>query len=222
MAQETSNASRGAEAASAALRLWPAALAVLLVGIAYAALPDDLRQGPRWLLLLIGALLILGSTAVHWRGHIRAATWLGRAATALVTAALVASVVLLVLDLHPARLKGGPLLGDAAVLWAINVIVFALWYWEIDNDGPHARHARGYAPVDFAFPQYQMAQPGGPPVRWSPGFIDYLFLAFSTSTAFSPTDTMVLSRRAKILMMTQSVIALVVIVVLAARAINIL
>jgi uncharacterized membrane protein len=149
-------------------------------------------------------------------------TWLGRAATAFVTAALVGSVLLLVLGLHPARLGGPPLLGDAALLWAINVAVFALWYWEIDNGGPHARHINGYAAIDFAFPQYQMAQPGGEPVHWHPEFIDYLFLAFCTNTAFSPTDTMVLSRRAKALMMVQSAIALVVLAVLAARAINIL
>lgn len=116
--------------------------------------------------------------------------------------------------------------GDAARFVALlradliaNVLTFALWYWDIDGGGPAHRHPGRHASSDFAFPQQQLDD-DGLVEGWSPGFIDYLFLAFNTSTAFSPTDTIVLSRHAKVLMMLRSSISLVVIGILVARAIN--
>lgn len=110
------------------------------------------------------------------------------------------------------------LLGDAALIWAMNVITFAVWYWEIDGDGPASRRRDRHASEDFLFPQ--IARDRDEARDWSPGFVDYLFLAFNTSTAFSPTDTAILSRRAKVTTMAQSLISLAVVAVLIGRAVN--
>jgi uncharacterized membrane protein len=117
------------------------------------------------------------------------------------------------------------LLGSAASLWLTKILVFALWYWRLDAGGPNRREQWvGHPDGAFLFPQ--MMHQDGPaatePHAWSPTFVDYLFLAFNTSTAFSPTEVPVLSRWAKLLMMLQAIISLTVIVVLAARAVNIL
>ena len=104
-------------------------------------------------------------------------------------------------------------------IWAINIIAFALWYWSLDRGGPAARGLTHRTHPDFLF--VQMSTPGSPP-DWSPGFVDYLFLAFTNATAFSPTDTMPLTGRAKIMMMAQSSISLLTIALVAARAVNIL
>lgn len=121
-------------------------------------------------------------------------------------------------------LKGGDqasrLLVDAGVIWLINVLVFSVWYWLIDGGGPERRHQEHSARADFAFPQQVSALPGW--LHWHPAYFDYLFLAFNTSTAFSPTDTLVLSRRVKALMMIQALISLITLATLAARAVNIL
>ncbi len=106
----------------------------------------------------------------------------------------------------------------AALLWVINVATFAVWYWEIDGGGPAQRRRQEHRSEDFLFPQMNL---GDKSARdWSPGFLDYLFLAFNTSTAFSPTDTAVLSRRAKVLMMVQALLSLLILAVLVSRAIN--
>jgi hypothetical protein len=204
-----------------AVRFWPAALALVLIGVAYGVLPDFLREGPRWLLPVVAAVLVLCATAFRWRGHHTITAWLARAATVVVTLALAASVILLVTGLHRDQTGGVELLSYAVLLWTINVFVFALWYWEVDSGGPRARHTHPYGTVDFAFPQFQLV-PSTEPVHWHPGFLDYLFFAFNTSTAFSPTDTMIMSQRAKLLMMSQSSISLVVLAVLAARAVSVL
>src|SRR5207245_2439240 len=99
-----------------------------------------------------------------------------------------------------------------------NLLTFALWYWEVDGGGPAHRHATRCGSSDFAFPQRVIGDQQD--AAWVPEFVDYVFLAFNTSTAFSPTDTMVLARRAKLLMMYQSILSLITIAVLAARAIN--
>ena len=122
----------------------------------------------------------------------------------------------------------GALLRAAGSLWVTNVLVFALWYWRLDAGGPHERDRHvGLLNSSFLFPQ--MLKPGnqdrdiGPESStWAPHFVDYLFLAFNTSTAFSPTDTAVLSRSAKLGMMTQGLISLAIVVLLAARGVGIL
>ena len=118
------------------------------------------------------------------------------------------------------------LLRSAAGLWFTNIIVFASWYWRLDGGGPHARELAGvHTDGAFLFPQMTLDQQARIAMGeqcWNPGFIDYLFVAFNTSTAFSPTDVPVLSQWAKILMMLQSLIALATVALLAARAVNIL
>ncbi|WAH39479.1 DUF1345 domain-containing protein [Alicyclobacillus dauci] len=148
-------------------------------------------------------------------------SWTRRIAFTIITVltiGLVISVLFLIYALFKHTETGTGLFRDAALLWIINIIVFAVWYWEIDQGGPLPRHIKQPGRPDFLFPQ--MASNVDAWADWIPTFSDYVFLAFNTSTAFSPTDTPVLSKRAKVLMVTQSSISLVVVAVLAARAIS--
>jgi len=117
-------------------------------------------------------------------------------------------------------------LRSAISLWTTTILVFALWYWRLDAGGPHQRDKRaGHPDGAFLFPQMTLSKQAIREAQqqdWSPNFVDYLFLSFTASTAFSPTDTPVLQRRAKILMMLQSLLSLLILVLLAARAVNIL
>jgi len=145
--------------------------------------------------------------------------------TGLVTAGMIVSLSLLIRALPAHKESPTELLLSAVALWFTNILVFALWYWRLDAGGPHGRDLReGHPDGAFLFPQMTMpvapADTGQP--AWSPNFLDYLFLAFNTSTAFSPTDAPVLERWGKVLMMLQSLISLTVIALLAARAVNIL
>jgi len=146
--------------------------------------------------------------------------------TAVVTIELVVSVLLLVSALPSRRESPIALLRSATAIWFSNILVFSLWYWRLDAGGPHGRDARrGHSAGAFLFPQMIMlpdAKAAAGQETWSPNFLDYLFLAFNTSTAFSPTDTAALARWGKVLMMLQSIISLTVLAILAARAVNIL
>jgi hypothetical protein len=141
----------------------------------------------------------------------------------LISAANAVSAVVLVraiLEASKQTSSAGPLLASGASIWATNVIAFALWYWEFDRGGPIPR-AEGTRPhPDFMFPQ--MASPELAPPNWEPYFVDYLYLSFTNATAFSPTDVMPLARWAKMAMAVQSGIALLVGVLVIARAVNIL
>jgi len=201
------------------VRRLPAAVALIAVGVAYLFLPQRLRVGPPWLVLALVLLLLFALIASHRIGYHGIAYRLGRIVTGLVTLAVGSSALFLVTRLPGGKLPGGELLQEAGLVWLANILVFALWYWEIDGGGPAVRIRSHYRSGDFVFPQFQQ-DPNGPAEPWMPDFFDYLFLAFNTSTAFSPTDTLVLSRRAKLLLMAQSLISLIVIAVLAARAIN--
>lgn len=198
---------------------WQAAVALLAIGLIYLALPQRLRLGPSWLVLLVVAALLVPLFVAHVGGFHAFTFWLGRLVTLVVTLAVALSAAFLTTRIPGSKSAGGDLLRDAVLLWASNVIAFALWYWELDGGGPGRRRLGSYASDDFVFPQLQQ-DPAHGADRWLPDFLDYLFLAFNTSTAFSPTDTLVLSRRAKVLMMCQSAISLLIIAVLAARAIN--
>ncbi len=197
----------------------PAAIALILIGAIFAVLSTQLVPGPRGLLLLLVLLLLIPLRYAHVRGMHHITRPLGLAITGLVTAAVFASAVLLIGTLVMKTAPPAPkLLLDAALIWITNVLTFAVWYWEIDGGGPAKRHRDRHTSQDFLFPQ--MTQETLSSEWWSPRFTDYLFLAFNTSTAFSPTDTAALSRRAKALMMVQAVISLVVLGVIAATAIN--
>ncbi|HWE93466.1 MAG TPA: hypothetical protein VG269_05775 [Tepidisphaeraceae bacterium] len=206
---------------------WPAVITVLAVGGIYTALPGSLAIGPRWLLPMIVVGLLIPTILTHRRGQHAANQMLGHTLAVVITLFMVWSLVLLVHAVPSHREPPVIMLRSAAALWVTNVLVFAFWYWRLDAGGPHGRDLRlGHDTGAFLFPQMTLHQTtrkaghGGQP--WSPDFIDYLFLAFNTSTAFSPTDTPVLSRWAKVLTMIQATISLTVVVVLAARAVNIL
>jgi Protein of unknown function (DUF1345) len=199
---------------------WPAFVAIVADACVYLALPERLSVGPRWLLLAIIFLLLIPITHSYRRERYDIARILTFIATGAITFALIASLALLIQGLPKHLESPSELLRSATALWITNVLVFALWYWKLDAGGPLGRdRSRGKLASSFLFPQ--MLVPDKHP-SWSPQFTDYLFLAFNTSTAFSPTDTAVLSRWAKIGMMAQALISLLIIALLAARAVNIL
>jgi uncharacterized membrane protein len=193
-------------------------VALLVVGGLYAVLSEGLTIGPRAFLLAFVAVLLVPLTTAHLRGSHRLARRISFGVIGFVTVAVVVSTVLLVSSALSAGTSAPALLRDAALLWIINVATFSVWYWETDGGGPARRSGERYRSQDFLFPQMNLG--GGIARGWSPGFLDYLFFAFNTSTAFSPTDTAVLSRRAKVLMMMQALLSLVILAVLVSRAIN--
>jgi hypothetical protein len=206
---------------------WPALLAVLAFGGLYAALPHALLPGgPSWLLLAIVSVLLVPTIISHRTGNHFLNQVLGYVLNSVLTIVMVWSLVLLVEALPRHRETPQQLLRAAAALWIANILVFASWYWHLDAGGPHQRDlSPGHADGAFLFPQMTLppeAKIAAGEHMWTPNFVDYLFLAFNTSTAFSPTDVPVLSRWAKILMMTQALISLLVLALLAARAVNIL
>jgi hypothetical protein len=205
---------------------WPALLALLAVAGLRLALPRYLVIGPDWLLLVVVLVLIVPTVTSRLRGYHRMNQVLGYLLTSIVTADMAWSLCLLLAALPARRETPRALLVSAGALWFTNILVFALWYWRLDAGGPRARELRGvHTTGAFLFPQLTVS----PTLRqnlgqegWSPGFIDYLFLAFNTSTAFSPTDSPVLSRWAKVLMMLQALISFATVALLGARAVNIL
>ena len=201
-------------------------VALVAVGGLRLALPHELSVGPDWLLLaVVGALIFFYGLARQFLEY-QVSTILGYLLIAIVTADMTWSLVLLIAALPSHKQSSIDLLRSACAIWITNIIVFASWYWRLDAGGPRARELRGvHTDGAFLFPQMTLDQQAKRAMGeecWSPGFIDYLFLAFNTSTAFSPTDVPVLSRWAKVLMMLQSSISLATIALLAARAVNIL
>jgi hypothetical protein len=200
---------------------WPAFIAMLAAAGVYLALPEPLSLGPSWLLLAVIVLLMIPLVISDRRGDHKATRILTFTANGFITVAMIAALVHLIIGIpqHLESPKG--LLRSAAALWVTNILLFALWYWKLDGGGPLAREGpAGTSKSSFFFPQMMARENAN--ASWTPHFIDYLFLAFNTSTAFSPTDTAVLSRPAKLATMLQSLISLIIIALLAARAVNIL
>jgi hypothetical protein len=211
---------------------WPVIVAVLVTGLLYLALPDQMSLGPPWLLLAVVSLLIVPAVVTHRTGRHNLNEIFGYVTTAVLTAALLYAIGRLVTTLPRHTEPPIVLLRAATLLWLATVLVFALWYWRLDAGGPNRRDQRRHAGEAhtrgaFLFPQMTL---DAETLRthcdidehWSPEFVDYLFLAFTASTAFSPTDVPVLSRWAKVLMMAQALMSLATIALLAARAVNIL
>lgn len=196
-----------------------ALVGMFVIGFLYAALPPNLIIGPNWLLLVIEAVflvpVIFSLLTERGLSH-RAKRNLVLVPLSFTTLALVLGMILLIITL-PTDRHATNLLRSAALLWFFNILVFALWYWERDGGGPWKRHLSSHQAVDFLFPQ----QANGT-TDWVPHFLDYLFLAFTAATALSPADTFPLTIPAKMLMMIESVLSLTIIVLLAARAVNIL
>ena len=206
---------------------WPAFLALLALGGLYSALPSSLLfEGPRWLILLVVSVLLVPTVISHRIGNHALNEVLGYILNSIVTIAMSYSLVLLIRAVTEHTITPQELLRSAAALWLANILVFASWYWRLDAGGPHHRDLTpGHSDGAFLFPQMMMdfeTKIAAGEHEWEPNFVDYLFLAFNTSTAFSPTDVPVLSRWAKILIMVQALISLLVIALLAGRAVNIL
>ena len=205
---------------------WPAVMAIVAVGTLYYVIPDQLTVGPGWLLLVLTGALLLPTMIFHRIGMAQLNEVFAYVSLSVITIALVASLTLLVTRLPAHKDSPVELLRAAGALWLGNILVFASWYWRLDGGGPNERDRRGvHTDGAFLFPQMMMDQSLKRQMGeecWSPGFVDYLFLAFNTSTAFSPTDVPVLSRWAKVMMIVQSMISLATVALLAARAVNIL
>jgi hypothetical protein len=199
---------------------WPAMVAILVVGLLYGALPNYLSVGPRWLLIVLVSVLEIPTILAARRQWTRAHETLGLVICVVGTLFLLWSLALLIRALPTHKENPIDLLRSAVALWLANVIIFAFWFWRLDAGGPYGRdQAPGHTEGAFLFPQMvEPARFSG----WSPRFLDYLFVAFNNSTAFSPTDAPVLSRWAKVLTMVQSLISLTIVILLAARAVNIL
>jgi hypothetical protein len=200
---------------------WPAFIAMLAAAGVYLALPEPLSLGPSWLLLALILFLMIPLVISDRRGDHNVTRILTYAANGFITIAMIASLVHLILGIPQHSESPKALLRSAAALWVTNILIFALWYWKLDGGGPLVREGPGgLSKSSFLFPQMLGRENAN--TSWVPHFIDYLFLAFNTSTAFSPTDTAVLSRSAKLATMLQSLISLIIIALLAARAVNIL
>jgi hypothetical protein len=203
---------------------WPAQLAVAVAIALNFVLSERVTIGPTWLLpsvegVLLVALVVIAPAraATHSRGRRR----FGLAVVGVVSLANVVSLGLLVHYLVNGGHAGGrSLILSGAALWATNVLLFAVWYWEMDRGGPVARFLGPHPLYDFQFPQ--MENPQLAPDGWRPGFLDYLYVSLTNATAFSPTDTMPLTQTAKIVMGLQSTSALLTVGLVVARAVNIL
>lgn len=205
---------------------WPLVLATLGVLCVLTFLPARIRLFPSWFPYAVGIALLL-PMALVWLsgGHPR---WLRvERTTTLVFSVLgeavtLTTVLYLVVEMlnRPEVFSGRQLLTSSIGAWITNVLAFSLVYWRIDRGGPEARANDAGTKPDWLFPQTGV--PEEAPPDWRPTYVDYLFLAFSTAMAFSPTDALPLTSRAKMLMMLESAVSLLTLVTVAARAINIL
>ena len=205
---------------------WQALLAVLAVGAIYLALPRDLIVGPTWLLPTLIIVLLVPTVVSHRAGKRSLNRALGIIINAIITMAVIGSVGLLVRALPSHREAPLVLLRSGGLLWLTNVIVFALWYWRLDGGGPTMRHdQKKFGSKSFLFPQMQIPHDERAQfacAHWRPRFIDYLFVAFTQSSTFGPTDAPLLARWAKVLAMIQVFISLSIIILLISRAVGVL
>jgi hypothetical protein len=203
---------------------WQALLAFVAVAGIYLALPSSLIVGPTWLLPTLIGVLLVPTVVSHRIGKRSLNRILGLAISSIITVALISSVVLLVRALPSHKEPPIQLLFSGALLWLTNVIVFALWYWRIDGGGPTKREElKEFGSCSFLFPQMQIPKDERGQfecARWRPHFIDYLFVAFTQSSTFGPTDAPLLARWAKMLAMIQAFISLLIVVLLISRAIG--
>ena len=207
----------------------PVYAACVAAALLHWALPAEMAPGPSWLpLAIVVPLLVPHAVTGDFRGRHRWSRRIGTLTMAALTLFLVGALATLVYRLMtepPSHHEATMILQAAVPLWVGNVVIFGLWYWRLDAGGPHIREGGHNLARGFVFPQMLMddeqrariCQPD-----WAPSFVDYLFVAFNTSTAFSPTDTAVVAPWAKGLCMLQSLVSLSLLVLVAARAVNIL
>jgi hypothetical protein len=202
---------------------WPAQLAAGGALLLYLTLPHQLIMGPRWLVpsvegfLLVALVVTTPVRRYHEPTHLRTLviSLLGLlSATTLVSLLLLAHYLL-----HGSKAGGEPLIFAGGVLWVTNVLIFGIWFWELDRGGPGRRCRQEQRAPDFLFPQMSKPELAA---GWRPSFVDYLYTSYTNAAAFSPTDTLPLTAMAKLLMAVQSLIALVTLVLVVARAVNVL
>jgi hypothetical protein len=205
---------------------WQAILALLAVSGIYVALPKSLVIGPFWLLPTLILILLVPTVVSHRTGRQSLNRVLGLAINSIITVALIGSVILLVRALPSHREDPLSLLLSGGELWLTNVLVFALWYWRLDGGGPTRRQEdKEFGSRSFLFPQMQLEKQERSRFDcelWRPRFVDYLFVAFTQSSTFGPTDAPLLARWAKILAMIQVAISLNIVILLISRAVGVL
>jgi hypothetical protein len=205
---------------------WPAQLTALLAILLYITLPEKLTVGPAWLIpalegiLFVGLIVAMPNPGMQYSPRRR---HLAMALTGLVSLANLIALILLAHFLVKGGKAGGrELISSGIVVWITNVLIFALWFWELDRGGPVTRALDPDATPDFLFPQMSEPRWAQEKDSWRPRFVDYLYVSLTNATAFSPTDTMPLSPIAKVLMGVQGVASLLTIGLIVARAVNIL
>src|SRR6266853_2514958 len=198
--------------------------AVLAIGAIYLALPSNLVVGPIWLLPTVIVVLLVPTVVSHRVGKVSLNRILGFIINGITTLALIGSVILLVRLLPTHRESALQILRSGGLLWLTNVIVFALWYWRLDRRRPTLRQKlKKFGSTSFLFPQMQVPHDERPEfacAHWHPRFVDYLFVAFTQSSTFGPTDAPLLARWAKILSMIQISISLCIVVLLISAAVG--
>jgi hypothetical protein len=199
---------------------------MLFVLFLMATLPGHVEVMPVWVSYLAALATMIPMAVVRLTGG--STLWLGieRKMIILLATAYVANTIAELGDmigaitLHPSGNNAFSLLSSSVAIWVANVLCFSLLYWQIDQGGPYARASASKVKPDWVFPQ--PAKPEDLPPDWRPLFLDYLYLGYNTATAFSPTDALPLTRRAKMLMMIESTISLLTMVIILSRAINII
>jgi len=209
---------------------WPVLMALITAIVIQRLIPERYTLVPRWPLIALESALLLILLLLN-PIRLTRSTLIGKYASVVLLAAITADNTLSagVLDYHIVTGKvsndAAVLLGSGAAVFVTNMIVFGIWYWELDLGGPFARlgvdgpHSKRTYP-DFMFPQ--MDQPRVAPKNWEPRFLDYLYVSVTNVMAFSPTDTMPLTRRAKALMTIQATVAVSTTALVVARAVNVL
>lgn len=202
---------------------WPVSAVVVLTAVAQLTIPAAFTAGPVWLFPLVEACM-LAFLVVMNPGEIRHPHPYLRNVSLALTATMSLGVVVPALRLIDGLMRGVvsndpfTLIRVGGTVWLTNVVVMALWYWELDRGGASARARKVHERTDFLFPQ--MSTPQFATKHWQPAFLDYLYLSFTNATAFSPTDVLPLTRWAKLLMMLQSLVSLLTVALIIARAIN--
>jgi uncharacterized membrane protein YbhN (UPF0104 family) len=204
---------------------WPPVLTLLGVLVFFAMLPHRVHLLPVWIFWVAAFAVIAPMAAVELSSA--STRWLRAERTMIIALALLylantsaeLADVIGIITVRPRDGRLLSLLSSSVVIWVSNVVVFSMLYWQVDGGGPGGRASKSGKP-DWVFPQ--PASPEDVPPGWQPFFFDYLFLAYNTATAFSPTDALPLTRRAKMLMMIESMISLLTIVIVASRAVGVL
>lgn len=202
---------------------WPVTAILLLTVISQFTIPAEFTLGPSWLMpsvemIMLAALVVLNPGEIRLPHlHLR---WLSIALTATMTADNVVSALRLLNGLLTGVVSNdaATLLRVGSTIWLINVVVMALWYWELDRGGASARARNVHDKPGFLFPQ--MTNPDFADPNWEPHFLDYFYTSFTNATAFSPTDVLPFTRWAKVLMMLQTMVSLSTVALVIARAVN--